>query len=96
MFQCKTKAALRLITEQNVGSMLHLDSNIDSSAEDAQCTVRDALLSKHPPGQLVSTNALYSTATEPSVTTSSCATTLKTAASRTDGAAGPSGIDVRG
>ena len=42
MFQGKIKAALRLITEQSVG--------IDSGTEDVSCTVRDALLSKHPPG----------------------------------------------
>ena len=49
----------------------------------------------------VSTNTLYNTTTEPSVVHPAVfeaidATTIKTAALRTDGAAGPSGIDVRG
>ena len=101
MFQGKTKAALRLITEQNMGSVLHLDSSLGSGTEHASCTVRDALLSKHPPGQPVSTNALYNTTTgppavHPIVFEAIDATTIKTAALRTDGAAGPSGIDARG
>ena len=98
MCQEKTKAALHLTTEQSVGSMY---SNIDSGTEDTLCTVRDALLSKHQPGQPVSTNALYNTTTEPSVAHPVVfeaieATAIKTAALRTEGAASPSGIDARG
>ena len=86
-------------TEQNTGGALHLDSNIGTDA--APCSVHDALLAKHPPGQNVSTNALYSTTTEPAtvhpvVFETIDATTIKTAALRsTDGAAGASGIDAR-
>ena len=84
-----------------MGSVLHLDSSLGSGTEHASCTVRDALLSKHPPGQPVSTNALYNTTTgppavHPIVFEAIDATTIKTAALRTDGAAGPSGIDARG
>ena len=97
MFQGKPKTALRLITEQNVGSVLQLDSNVSGGVG----TVRDALLSKHPPGRPASISALYNTTTEPPdvhpvVFEAIDATTIKTAALRTDGAAGPSGIDARG
>ena len=97
MFQGKTKAALRLITEQNVGSVLHLDSITSGGVG----SVRDALLSKHPPGRPASASALLNTTTEPPdvhpvVFEAIDATTVKTAALRTDGAAGPSGIDARG
>ena len=99
MFHGKTKAALRLITEQNAGGVLHLDSNIGTDA--APRSVHDVLLAKHPPGQHVSTNALYSTTTEPPtvhpvVLEAIDETTIKAAALRTDGAAGLSGIDARG
>ena len=49
MFQGKTKAALCLITEKNVGNLLHLDSDT-IGVDGTTCTVRDALLSKHPAG----------------------------------------------
>ena len=42
MFQGKTKLAFHLITEEKVSSVLHLDSSIGSSKEDAQCTVHDS------------------------------------------------------
>ena len=79
--------------------VLHLDSNIGTDA--APRSVHDVLLAKHPPGQHVSTNALYSTTTEPPtvhpvVFEAIDETTIKAAALRTDGAAGPSGIDAQG
>ena len=98
MFQGKIKTALRLITEQNVGNVLQLDSNVSGGVD----TVRDALLSKHPsPGRPASISALYNTTIEPPdvhpvVFEAIDATTIKTAALCTDGAARPSGIDARG
>ena len=96
MFQGKTKTALCLITEQNVGSVLQLESKVSGGVG----TVVDALLSKHPLGRQASISALYSTTTEPPdvhpvVFEAIDATTIKTAALRTDGVAGPSGIDAR-
>ena len=90
MFQGKTKEALCLITEQNVGGII-------GSRTDASCSVHDALLTKHPPGQPDFTNALYNTTPEPPTVHPVVfdATTIKTAALCTDGAAGPSGIDAR-
>ena len=97
MFQGKIKTALRLITEQNVGNVLQLDSNVSGGVG----TVRDALLSKHLPGRPASISALYNATIEPPdvhpvVFEAIDATTIKTAALRTDGAARPSGIDARG
>ena len=51
MFQGKTKAALRLLSEQSKGGVLHLDDPIET--ENGQRKVRDILLEKHPPCQPV-------------------------------------------
>ena len=48
MFQGKTKAALRLLSEESKGAVLQLDDPIDTGNE--QTTVRDILANKHPPG----------------------------------------------
>ena len=55
MFQGKTKAALRLLSEQNKGGVLHLDDLIET--ENGQRKVRDILLEKHPPCQPIHHNA---------------------------------------
>ena len=49
MFQGKTKAALRLLSEQSRGGVLHLDDPIETC--DGQRKVRDIFPDKHPPGQ---------------------------------------------
>ena len=81
MFQGKTETALRLITEQNAVSVLHLDSNISGGMG----SVCDALLSKHPHRHSASISALLNTTTEPPdfhpvVFEAIDATTIKTAA----------------
>ena len=102
MFQGKTKSALRLITEQKRGDILHLDNVIDScGTSDNPLTVREALLAKHPAGQPVSVDTLINSSTEPPdvhpvLFESIDAAAIKKAALHTDGAAGPSGIDARG
>ena len=48
-FQGKTKAALRLLSEQNRGGVLHLDDPIDT--ENGTRKVCDILIDKHPPSQ---------------------------------------------
>ena len=66
MFQGKTKAALRLINEQEKGDLLHLDNVIGhESSTNAPFTVREALLSKHPDGRPASPDALVSGDMEP-------------------------------
>ena len=44
MFQGKTQAALQLLTDQGKGGLLHLDDPVTPLS-----TVKDVLLSKHPP-----------------------------------------------
>ena len=56
MFQGKTKAALRLLSEQNKGGVLHLDDPIET--ENGQRKVRDILLEKHPPCEPVHHDAI--------------------------------------
>ena len=46
MFQGKTKAALRLVSDQGKNAILRLGDLVDE-----QRTVRDILIDKHPPGQ---------------------------------------------
>ena len=65
MFHGRTRAALRLLTEQSVGQVLHLDNCIPGGSNNAPLTVCDVLLSKHPSGRPVSTNALYNVTAEP-------------------------------
>ena len=47
MIQGKTKAALRLLTDQQRGKILHLDDTVDTG--DGIRKVRDILMDKHPP-----------------------------------------------
>ena len=56
MFQGKTKAALRLLSEQSKGGVLHVDDPIET--ENGQRKVRDILLEKHPPCQPVHNDAI--------------------------------------
>ena len=52
MFQGNTKAALRILSEQKRGELLHLDNVIcPGSSDNTPVSVREALLSKHPDGQ---------------------------------------------
>ena len=102
MFQGKTKAALRLVTEQKRGDLLHLDSVIvPGNSDNTPLTVHNALLSKHPDGQPASPSALVFGNTEPPAIhpvlfESIDAAVIKNASLSTSGAAGPSGIDARG
>ena len=53
MFQGKTQAALQLLTDQGKGGLLHLDDPVTPSS-----TVKDVLLSKHPPSNPASPDTL--------------------------------------
>ena len=53
MFQGKTKSAIRLLTEETKGGVLHL-----SDIADGQRSVREILVDKHPAGQPVHPEAL--------------------------------------
>ena len=102
MFQGKTKAALRLITEQRRGDMLQLDSVIvPGNSNNNSLTVHEALLSKHPDCQPASQSALIygdeePAAIHPVLFESTDGAVIKNAALHTSGAAGPSGVDACG
>lgn len=68
MFQGKTKAALRLITEQCKGSVLHLDTLIPHDHPDSEPkTVHEILTSKHPPHQPAPMDSLYNRGLDPPI-----------------------------
>ena len=100
MFQGKTKAAFRLVTEQKRGGLLHLDSVIvPGNSDNTPLTVHNALLSKHPDGQPASPSALVFGNTEPPAIhpvlfESIDAAVIKNASLSTSGAADPSDIMV--
>lgn len=91
----RVKAALRLVTERAGGGVLHLDQKIGDQ------TVRDVLKSKHPPGVGVADSALVSLSDGYPIHHSVLfarltGATIRSAALRTEGSAGPSGVDAAG
>ena len=94
MFQGKTKAALRLLSDQNKGGLLHLDDPVDGKG-----SVREVLTAKHPPSQPAHPDTIINDdpkEVHPVLFESLDATAIKSAALHTSGAAGPSGIDALG
>ena len=94
MFQGKTKAALRLLSDQNKGGLLHLDDLVDGKG-----SVREVLTAKHPPSQPAHPDTIINDdpkEVHPVLFESLDATAIKSAALHTSGAAGPSGIDALG
>ena len=97
MFQGKTKAALRLLTDQAKGGILHLDDPIESNNE--QREVRDILVDKHPPGQPAHPDSIICDdppEVHPVLFESIDSALIRSVALRTSGAAGPSGLDALG
>ena len=100
MFQGKTNAALRQLSQQGMSGTLRTDDMIDLG-DDEQKSVMDILKSKHPPAQPASPDALPQGITDPPdlppvVFDQITASSIRCAALRTKGAAGPSGIDAHG
>ena len=96
MFQGKTRAAIGLLSNQNSGGPLHLNDMIDTT--NGPRKVRDILADKHPPGKPVCSEAIIEDSpleVHPVLFESIDATTIKSAALHTSGAAGPSGLDAR-
>ena len=93
MFEGKTKAAIRLLTEESKGGVLRLCDEVDSTR-----TVRDVLIEKHPPGQPAHADSIDCNDKPPEVHPvlfdSIDASLIRSAALRTTGAAGPSGLDA--
>ena len=97
MFQGKTKAALRLLTDQAKGGILHLDDPIESNNE--QRKVRDNLVDKHPPGQPAHPDSIICDdppEVHPVLFESIDSALIRSVTLRTSGAAGPSGLDALG
>lgn len=92
MFEGKTKAAIRLLTEDVKGGVLRLSDNVDSNK-----TVRDVLIDKHPSGQPAHPDSVIEgdpPQVHPVLFESIDASMIRSAALRTTGAAGPSCLDA--
>ncbi len=92
------RGALRVLSSSKSGGVLPLSSVVDSNGT----TVKDVLREKHPPAAEVSLDALVdedyvSSATfHPVLFEKITASVIRNAALRTEGSAGPSGIDASG
>ena len=94
MMEGKVRAALRLISEDSSGGMLSLDSQV---APDSEETVREALMKKHPPAEPLTKSALLTgeiSEPHPILFDAIDGELIQSTALRTEGAAGPSGLDA--
>ena len=99
MFEGKTRAALQLVSGHHCGGVLNLDEVADPA--DPNCVVHDVLRAKHPSAQPLHINCLLPDwadppAVHPVVFASLDAAVIQSAALRTSGAAGPTGVDAHG
>ena len=95
MFQGKVKSALDLLTNKTKGGLLHLDDPV--SCPGGEKSVRDILRDRHPPAQPINHDALLkddTPAVHPVVFDSIDKGLVRSAALKTSGAAGPSGLDA--
>ena len=101
MMEGKVKAALRLISDQERGSVLLLDSLVSATVDTPAKTICDIFLEKHLPSKPLVPSAVC----EPSNATSEPhpiqfnqidGPFIHKVALKMDGAAGPSGIDAAG
>ena len=98
MFQSKTNAALQILSQRGNGSVLHVNDPINHDNPDSQ-TVLDILKSKHPSAQPATPEAVLPNSCEtpqlhPVKFDQIDAKSICSAALRTQGAAGPSGLDA--
>jgi len=98
MFDGKTKAALQLVSDHQRGGVLNLSDIVDPASN---CCDRDVLLAKNPPAQPLYQNCLLpewadSPSPHPVIFSPLNAAVIRSAALRTSGATGPSGIDAHG
>ena len=95
MFQGKTKAAIRLLSDCDKGGVLGLNDEVDTGCGPKK--VRDILTDKHPPYRPASPDAILNDEIPELhnvVFDSLDSKRIKSAALRTSGAAGPSGLDA--
>ena len=100
MMEGRVRAALRLLTDHDTGGSLPLDKLVDPNTN-PHMTVRDILLEKHPPGQPLNPSALLvpdppAEEPHPVIFDQLTGPLIRATALRTEGAAGPSGIDAQG
>ena len=100
MSKGNTKAALRLLSNDNRGPVLRLSDNVPSP-EGAHASVLDILKSKHPSGGSPTEDRIVDGARNPPtvhpvIFDSIQGMTIRSDALRTSGAAAPSSIDARG
>ena len=96
MFTGKCKAALNLLSNAQKGGLLHLNDHTDPN-DPSSPTVRDVLISKHPPAQPVHQEYILQEepeASHPIIFESLDASVIRSASLRVTGAAGPSGLDA--
>ena len=101
MMEGKVKATLRLISDQEKGSVLPLDSLVFTTGDTPAKTVRDILLEKHPPTKPLVSSAVYEPDNaipepHPIHFDRIDGPLIRTVALKMDGAAGPSGTDAAG
>ena len=92
----KVNAALRLLSNQNGGGLLPLDSLVNCGNEEEK-SVRDILKQKHPAGQPLQPSALTNTNSDrphPVIFEQINGPLIPSIALRTFGSAGPSGVDA--
>ena len=102
MFEGKVKPAIHLLATHSRGGTLNLDSQVPvGDSSDELASVSDVLIAKHPKGQPVKASAVVKPKTTPQtphpiMLEGIDATLIQSMALKTDGAAGPSGIDAYG
>ena len=98
MMEGKVRAALRLISKHEGGPPLALDEKVETNGKIQ--TVRDVLKLKHPKGAPISPSAIVSVPSpvepHPVIFDHITGPLVRSIALRTEGAAGPSGIDAQG
>ena len=98
MFQGKTNAALQLLSQRGIGGVLHIHDPVNRSDPDS-LSIFDTLKSKHPQVQPASPDSVPLLSLDvpeihPVIFDRIDASSIRSAALRTKGAAGPSGIDA--
>ena len=98
MFEGKVRAAMRVLSVEGKGASLPLDGVL-TTGDQSNVTVRDELAKKHPPGQPAdSNNVLDARNSDVHPVLYECidGAAIPKAAIRTNGSAGPSGLDACG
>ena len=98
MSQGKMKSALQLLSERGKGRVLHINDSIEGTS-DVPTSVLDALKHNHPHAQVATADVLVEDnhdplQTHPVIFDRIDASTIRSAALRTKGAAGPTGLDA--